>query len=116
MGTRPQLYFLAPKSSNFVVSQPSLESHLKESPVAPPEPGSRIRCGDHSFCFLLCKKFHGSAFVAFSGNCENSLALEGERRLGDRHVPEESMKCAETDVPCPRTVATLKLKMVERQI
>jgi hypothetical protein len=109
-----QLYVLAPERGDLAIPQAGLRGKEEKRAIALSDPGVRGRRGHERRAFLLGQKFYGPSVESFRRDRQNPLALQTQRRFGQRHVPEEGVERRETMVARARPIAPIPLQGIEK--
>jgi hypothetical protein len=113
MGACSQLYALTAQIDELRHPESGLNGDKQKSAVPSSNPSRRVGGCKKSVDFFTGEEFDEFSLVTFAWHGEDSMTEIGVGRLVERHVSKEGMDCSESSIPCPDTVCSLLLDMLE---
>ena len=113
MSAGTEFHILASKRCELAVTQARLDGDKQERPVPPSDPCPEVRSCHEGGGFFLREKLHRTALVTFGRDRKDALAVQGECRLTEGHVPEERVERREPLVARARPVTAIPFEVVE---
>ncbi len=91
------------------IPQPGLRRDEQQCPIAPADPGGRVRCGDERGDLIVGEKRDGASLAPFRRNREDALAVQTAGGLLQGGVAKEAVECRQSLIAGARVIVAIAL-------
>jgi len=114
MSSGTEDHILALQADDLRYPQAGLDGHQQECAISPASPSRKVGSRQQRVDLSFVEVVDGFALVAFAGDRQYALAVEGVRGLVEGNVPEEGVDGRQADVPCARSISSLVFQVLQK--